>query len=74
MIVPPPSLVEQTLMLPFSPPITGLPHYAVPYFFLAQTYDTSQAEELLNAHGISCPSFSDYAGNLIDFVVKHPQL
>ena len=34
-IVPPAAIVEQTLMLPFSPPITGLPHYAVPYFFLA---------------------------------------
>ena len=73
-IVPPPALVEQTLMLPFSPPITGLPHYAVPYFFLAQTYDTSQAEELLGSHGIHCPSFRDYAGNLIEFVEKHPQL
>jgi nucleoside-diphosphate-sugar epimerase len=46
-IAPPPALVERTLMMPFSPPITGLPHYAVPYFFLAQTYDTSQADELL---------------------------
>lgn len=74
LIVPPPALVEQTLMLPFSPPITGLPHYGVPYFFLAQTYDTTEADELLPAHGIRCPSFRDYAGNLIDFVEKHPQL
>ena len=74
LIVPPPALVEQTLMLPFSPPITGLPHYGVPYFFLAQTYDTAEADELLAAHGIRCPSFRDYAGNLIDFVEKHPQL
>ena len=74
LIVPPPALVERTLMLPFSPPITGLPHYGVPYFFLAQTYDTSEADELLATHGIRCPSFRDYAGNLIDFVEKHPQL
>ena len=73
-IVPPPAFVEWTLMMPFSPPITGLPHYAVPYFFLAQTYDTSQADELLGPHDIRCPSFGDYAGNLIDFVEKHPQL
>jgi len=73
-IVPPPVVVERSLMLPFSPPITGLPHYAVPYFFLAQTYDTGQAKELLDERGISCPSFRDYVGNLIDFVAKHPQL
>ena len=74
LVVPPPALVERTLMMSFSPPVTGLPHYAVPYFFLAQTYDTSQADELLATHDIRCPSFGDYAGNLIDFVEKHPQL
>jgi len=67
-------LVEKSLMLPFSPPITGLPHYAVPYFFLSQTYDTSQASELLGPHGIRCPNFRDYAANLIGFVEKHPVL
>lgn len=72
--IPPPALVERSLMLPFSPPITGLPHYGVPYFFLSQTYDTSQADELLNAHGIRCPNFREYVGNLIAFVEKHPTL
>ncbi len=66
--------VERSLMLPFSPPITGLPHYAVPYFFLAQTYDTSQADALLSPHGIRCPSFRDYSANLIGYVEKHPVL
>ncbi|HKP68077.1 MAG TPA: SDR family oxidoreductase [Pyrinomonadaceae bacterium] len=74
MIVPPPALVEWWLMTPVSPPLTGLPHHGVPYFFLAQTYDTSQAKELLDAHGVTCPRFREYAGNLIDFVAKHPQL
>ncbi len=67
-------LVEMSLMLPFSPPLTGLPHYAVPYFFLSQTYDTSQASELLRPHEIRCPNFRDYIGNLIGFVQKHPVL
>ncbi len=71
---PPPSLVEKSLLLPFSPPMTGLPHSSVPYFFLSQTYDTHQAYELLDAHGIKCPSFRDYAANLIKFVEKHPRL
>ncbi len=73
-LTPPPSLVERSLMLPFSPPITGLPHHAVPYFFIAQTYDTQHADELLATYGVHCPSFRDYARNLIGFVEKHPVL
>lgn len=71
---PPPSLVEKTLMLPFSPPVTGLPHHAVPYFFISQTYDTQQTTEFLSTHNIVCPRFPDYAANLIGFVEKHPSL
>lgn len=74
MITPPPAWVEWSLMLPLSPPITGLPHYAVPYFFIAQTYDTSVAEEMLAPHGVKCPHFRDYVGNLLKFVKKHPRL
>lgn len=73
-ISPPPALVEWTLSLSISPPITGLPLYGVPYFFLSQTYDTSVAGPLLEKHGIVCPDFRDYAGNLLKFVEKHPQL
>ena len=73
-IVPPPALVERSLMLSVSPPITGLTHSGVPYFFLAQTYDTAVADRLLANHGITCPRFRDYAGNLISFVNKHPEL
>jgi nucleoside-diphosphate-sugar epimerase len=72
--MPPPKLVEWTLSQPFSPPITGLPLYGVPYFFISQTYDTSVANELLAAHNITCPSFKDYVGNLIKFVEQHPNL
>ncbi len=71
---PPATVVERSLMLPFSPPISGLPHAAVPYFFLSQTYDTGEANELLATHGVLCPSFREYAGNLIGFVQKHPTL
>ena len=71
---PPPVLVEKFLMLPISPPITGLPHSGVPYFFLSQTYDTSVADQLLKEHQITCPGFRDYAGNLLKFLKKHPQL
>lgn len=65
-------LVQKSLMLPFSPGITGLPHHGVPYFFLKQTYDTTHAVELLEPHGVHCPSFSSYVGNIVDYVNSHP--
>jgi hypothetical protein len=74
LIHPAERIVEFSLNLPFSPPITGLPKHGVPYFFLSQTYDTSIADELLRPHGIECPKFGDYVGNLIDFVNEHPKL
>ena len=74
MVTPPARLVELSLMTPMSPPITGLPHSGVPYFFLSQTYDTGVADELLEKHGVKCPNFADYVGNLVDFVEKHPKL
>ncbi len=70
----PPPLVRSTLKLPFSPHLTGLPHAAVPYFFLDQTYDTSVARRLLEPHGVACPAFPRYAENLINFVARHPKL
>jgi thioester reductase-like protein len=71
---PPPSLVQNSLMLPMSPSMTGLPHSAVPYFFISQTYDASVASELLRPHGVRCPNFRDYAANLLKFVNEHPEL
>jgi thioester reductase-like protein len=73
-VKPPPKLVEQTLLLPFSPLMSGLPHSGVPYFFVPQTYDTSIADELLSAHDITCPNFNSYVGNLLSFVKKYPKL
>lgn len=71
---PPPKLVESSLSLPISPPITGLPLFGVPYFFLMQTYDTSIADELLSANNIACPNFRSYVKNLLSFVESHPKL
>ena len=70
----PASVTERMLMLPISPPISGLPHSGVPYFFLPQTYDTAVADELLAKHGIECPRFTDYVSKLLDFVDRHPNL
>jgi nucleoside-diphosphate-sugar epimerase len=70
----PASIVQFSLMLPPSPRITNLPHHGVPYFFLKQTYDSSQARALLEPHGIRCPPFSSYAGKIVDFASSHPVL
>ncbi|HSK71431.1 MAG TPA: SDR family oxidoreductase [Pyrinomonadaceae bacterium] len=72
--MPPPKLVEKTLSLPISPPISGLPLSGVPYFFISQTYDTSVADELLAPHGIACPNFRSYVKNLLEFVEQNPRL
>ena len=73
-VTPPPALVEWSLKLPISPPLTGLPHSAVPYFFVAQIYDTSAANELLGKHNVKCPNFRGYVGNLLKFVRTHQTL
>ena len=70
----PSKIVYPVLMLPFAPRITGLPHSAVPYFFLEQTYDTAWARELLAPHGISCPPFGNYVEKLVGFVAENPKL
>ena len=67
-------LVHTTLSLPPSEIISGLPRVGVPYFFLKQTYDTTRARELLDAHGVRCPRFPDYVPALLDFVERHPKL
>ncbi|HEX6188713.1 MAG TPA: SDR family oxidoreductase [Pyrinomonadaceae bacterium] len=67
-------IVYPVLMAPGAPKITGLPHSAVPYFFLEQTYDTSRVRGLLEPHGIKCPAFPDYVGALVKFVEEQPAL
>lgn len=74
-VVKPPALVvEKSLMLPFSPVVSGLPFPSVPYFFVPQTYDTTVADELLAAHRVHCPPFTEYVGNLLKFVEENPKL
>jgi hypothetical protein len=70
----PASLVQTSLMLPLAPRISDLPHSAVPYFFLKQTYDTAQATALLAPHGISCPPFESYVKTIAEYAALHPTL
>ena len=73
-VTAPAKWVRFFLMLPPSPRITGLPHHAVPYFFVKQLYDTSQAQQLLAPHRIHCPPFESYADNIVDFARQNPTL
>jgi thioester reductase-like protein len=73
-ITVPRNLVYPLLMAPGAPKITGLPHSAVPYFFLEQTYDTTQSQHLLAMNGIRCPTFPSYVKAMIEFVREHPAL
>jgi len=73
-ITAPVKWVRFFLMLPPSPKITGLPHSAVPYFFVKQLYDTSQAQQLLAPHGIRCPPFVNYVDRIVDFAKRNPRL
>jgi len=73
-ITAPATWVRFFLMLPPAPKITGLPHSAVPYFFVKQLYDSTQAQALLAPHGIHCPAFENYVDNIIDFVKANPKL
>jgi nucleoside-diphosphate-sugar epimerase len=70
----PAGIVYPVLRLPLAPKLTGLPHSAVPYFFLEQTYDTTIAQALLHPHAIQCPDFREYVGALVNFVAEHPIL
>ena len=73
-ITAPTKWVRFFLMLPPSPRITGLPHHAVPYFFVKQLYDTSQSQHLLAPHGIHCPPFETYVDRIVDFAKENPSL
>jgi thioester reductase-like protein len=73
-ITAPAKWVRFFLMLPPSPRITGLPHSAVPYFFVKQLYDTTEAQQLLAPHDIQCPPFETYVDRIIDFAKQNPRL
>ena len=71
-ITAPRSWVYFFLMLPHAPKITHLPHHAVPYFFVKQLYDSSEAQQLLAPHGIHCPPFESYVNNIVNYARENP--
>ena len=73
-VTAPQSWVYFFLMLPPSPKITGLPHHAVPYFFVRQLYDSTQDQQLLAPHVIQCPPFESYVDKIVEYAREHPVL
>lgn len=70
----PAPVVHSSLMLPLAPRISDLPHSAVPYFFLKQTYETTKATALLKPQGVTCPPFASYVDIVVDYATRHPLL
>lgn len=73
-ITVPAFLVEASLLIPLAPKITDMPHAAVPYFFLKQTYDIAQAKRLLEPHGVTCPPFESYVSTISSYAASYPSL
>lgn len=54
--------------------LCGLPAEALDYFASPTTYSTANTTAALSKVGLTCPSFADYAGRLLDFMVEHPEI
>jgi nucleoside-diphosphate-sugar epimerase len=54
--------------------LLGLPAELLDYFAASTTYATDHTVEDLAGTGVSCPPFERYAGNLLDFMERHPEI
>lgn len=54
--------------------LLGLPAEALDYFASKTTYSTVNTTSGLAGTGLECPSFTSYAGRLLDFMVDHPEI
>jgi hypothetical protein len=60
--------------VPFMEQLLGLPAEALDYFASPTTYSTANTVAALAGTGLQCPSFESYAGRLLDFMVRHPEI
>jgi thioester reductase-like protein len=49
----------------------GAPHESIRYLNHPVRFDTRKALELLERHGMQCPRFEEYAGNVVDYFRAH---
>lgn len=73
--VPLPLGITRTVVgrLPGIETLLGLPAEALDYLASRTTYSTANALADLAGTGVVCPSFDDYAGRLLDFMIAHPE-
>ncbi len=53
--------------------LLGLPAEGLDYFAYRTVHSTHHAVADLAGTGITCPTFTDYAGTLLDFMIAHPE-
>ncbi|MGA7688512.1 MAG: SDR family oxidoreductase [Jiangellales bacterium] len=53
--------------------VLGLPAEALDYLAAQTTYSTTNAVRELAGTGVECPRFADYAEQLLDYMVSHPE-
>ena len=54
--------------------LVGFPAESVDYFASPTTYTTTNTQTDLEATGVRCPPFADYAGTLLEFMKAHPEI
>jgi thioester reductase-like protein len=54
--------------------LLGLPAEALDYFASPTTYSTANTTAALAGTGVECPPFERYAGRLLDFMKRHPEI
>ncbi|MFO7960951.1 MAG: SDR family oxidoreductase [Nitriliruptoraceae bacterium] len=54
--------------------LLGLPAELLDYFAASTIYTTERTVEHLAGTGVSCPPFERYAGRLLDFMERHPEI
>ncbi len=54
--------------------LVGFPAESVEYFASSTTFTTTNTQNDLEASGVVCPPFADYAGTLIEFMQAHPEI
>jgi thioester reductase-like protein len=54
--------------------LLGLPAEALDYFASPTTYSTENTTTALSGTGVECPPFQSYAGRLLDFMDRHPEI
>ena len=69
-----PPVLRSILAVPGLEQLTGLPAELLDYFSFTTTYSTTNTTTDLAETGLSCPSFADYAGTLLEFMRAHPEI